>query len=384
MDPTVPFLDIAWNATGVSFTGKANPLGDKASVLYWNYSLFNSSTNSWEGWAGWIGESPLRPFTKEFGTKANYSKIAFALYATNSCGSSSQAREVSTNTGVPLAALIQDDFIVGSTLDLSVSMKISVSQVVRSKNGLITTLYSSTPEICKVENDQLVFSSPGSCKIVAKALSKFNIYRPADLDLVFPVLKKLNVISMKVATPIYVGMENVPLITSTFPTTYEYVSLTPEVCKILSGVVTGVIAGNCRLQVITPESETIKSSSSEFTFTVWPGQQELQLGNNPSSVNISSRTILLDVTLTSALPVNSQSLTPSICRASGLTLSLVGAGNCLVRLSSPETPNYLRVPTRDISIQITQSKITIVCAKGKLIKSVTGVMPKCPAGYKKK
>jgi hypothetical protein len=249
---------------------------------------------------------------------------------------------------------------------------------------LTTTLESSTPEICKVENDQLILSSPGSCKVIAKALSKFNVNRSTDLDLVIPVLKKVNVISMKVTTPIYVGMKNVPTITSTFPTNYEYVSLTPEVCKILEGVVTGVIAGICRLQIVTPESEIIKSSVSEFSFTVWPGLQELQLGVNPSSVNISTKTIVLDAILTSALPVNTQSLTPSICRVSGLTLSLIGAGNCLVRLSSPESPNYLSVPAKDISIQITQSKVAIVCVKGKLIKNVTGTKPSCPVGYKKK
>jgi hypothetical protein len=29
-------------------------------------------------------------------------------------------------------------------------------------------------------------------------------------------------------------------------------------------------------------------------------------------------------------------------------------------------------------------KITLTCVKGKLSKKVTGVAPKCPAGYKKK
>lgn len=40
-----------------------------------------------------------------------------------------------------------------------------------------------------------------------------------------------------------------------------------------------------------------------------------------------------------------------------------------------------------ISVKIIQAaakKTTITCAKGKLIKKVTGTSPKCPAGYKKK
>jgi hypothetical protein len=40
-----------------------------------------------------------------------------------------------------------------------------------------------------------------------------------------------------------------------------------------------------------------------------------------------------------------------------------------------------------ISVKLSQAKAvktTITCTKGKLIKKVTGVGPKCPAGYKKK
>jgi hypothetical protein len=40
-----------------------------------------------------------------------------------------------------------------------------------------------------------------------------------------------------------------------------------------------------------------------------------------------------------------------------------------------------------ISVKLSQAKsvkTTITCTKGKLVKKVTGVGPKCPAGYKKK
>ena len=35
-------------------------------------------------------------------------------------------------------------------------------------------------------------------------------------------------------------------------------------------------------------------------------------------------------------------------------------------------------------VAATAKKITITCAKGKLIKKLSGTNPKCPAGFKKK
>jgi hypothetical protein len=39
---------------------------------------------------------------------------------------------------------------------------------------------------------------------------------------------------------------------------------------------------------------------------------------------------------------------------------------------------------QEAAIKVTGKKSTITCVKGKLIKKVTAVSPKCPAGYKKK
>jgi hypothetical protein len=41
-------------------------------------------------------------------------------------------------------------------------------------------------------------------------------------------------------------------------------------------------------------------------------------------------------------------------------------------------------PKLDVKTKPVAKKITLTCVKGKLSKKVTGVAPKCPAGYKKK
>jgi len=41
-------------------------------------------------------------------------------------------------------------------------------------------------------------------------------------------------------------------------------------------------------------------------------------------------------------------------------------------------------PTPEVTTKPVAKKITITCTKGKLIKKVSAVAPKCPTGYKKK
>jgi hypothetical protein len=58
-----------------------------------------------------------------------------------------------------------------------------------------------------------------------------------------------------------------------------------------------------------------------------------------------------------------------------------------VKLEIPKvvsTPTPSATPTPSHSAKPTVKKITITCVKGKATKTVTGINPKCPAGYKKK
>ncbi|MFM8752393.1 MAG: calcium-binding protein, partial [Actinomycetota bacterium] len=55
--------------------------------------------------------------------------------------------------------------------------------------------------------------------------------------------------------------------------------------------------------------------------------------------------------------------------------------------TAPQTPVVTPSPTPSPSkstLVVAAKKTTITCTKGKLVKKVTAVNPKCPAGYKKK
>ena len=106
---------------------------------------------------------------------------------------------------------------------------------------------------------------------------------------------------------------------------------------------------------------------------IQPVKFNYELGNSPVDFQVSSN---------SNLPVNSQVFTTKICNLSENRLTFLAAGKCEIKSVSPS--NQLWGDAELVTtIEITPKRVlTITCAKGKLTKKISGINPKCPAGYK--
>jgi hypothetical protein len=86
---------------------------------------------------------------------------------------------------------------------------------------------------------------------------------------------------------------------------------------------------------------------------------------------------------TSGALVSYQVLTPEVCSIDkDLFLSFQGSGKCNLSVSVPDVIGYKKSEPTQLTFSIA-STTTISCKKGKTIKKVKGVNPKCPKGYKK-
>lgn len=86
---------------------------------------------------------------------------------------------------------------------------------------------------------------------------------------------------------------------------------------------------------------------------------------------------------TSGALVSYQVLTPEVCSIDkDLFLSFQASGKCNLSVSVPEVIGYKKSEPTQLTFSIA-SVTTISCKKGKTIKKVKGVNPKCPTGYKK-
>lgn len=188
--PNTPNLAIEWNSTGPKFTFSPQTTGQKAATLYWSYSLWNSTTNAWEGWASWT-VAPLSTGSYQASVIEGKTKIAFAVYAANACGDSTQAREVNGNTGVALAPLIEDQIVKNDPFPtlIKVGATLQIYGVAKSQLGLALEASSWAPTICEVNSSTtLKIVGTGTCRIslISKSFQNKVGAKPTLIDFIIP------------------------------------------------------------------------------------------------------------------------------------------------------------------------------------------------------
>jgi len=105
----------------------------------------------------------------------------------------------------------------------------------------------------------------------------------------------------------------------------------------------------------------------------------------PRSFNFESGIAPIDflVKSSSTIPITTNIMTPNSCRIDQNKLSFVSAGKCEILSFASGNEEWAEASLKTIFSVLAQ-KTTISCFKGKQMKKVTGIKPKCPAGYKKK
>lgn len=135
--PNTPVLIWLQLSDGIAFSASASSMGGRPTYLHYAFSYFDISKNSWDAWSSWTSNSGSSIISYKASTVKDKTKIAFAVYASNSCGSSRQARESTDEKGLFLipafdpknsdvAAEIAD--ALSASLDAINAAKIVISQ----------------------------------------------------------------------------------------------------------------------------------------------------------------------------------------------------------------------------------------------------------------
>ena len=162
-------------------------------------------------------------------------------------------------------------------------------------------------------------------------------------------------------------------------------TLTPEVCLASDGFINIFSGGLCKYSYQASEtSEFLASKIYELSFEVLKDTQTVVL-SLPKSVDISSKSIVLLAKASGGGAVAYSTSSTGVCSVSGSTLNLLKAGNCTVTVTQAGTATLAEASaTANITLtgNTVQAKKTIKCIKGKTIKKVADINPRCPAGYK--
>jgi hypothetical protein len=138
-----------------------------------------------------------------------------------------------------------------------------------------------------------------------------------------------------------------------------FVSLTPSVCTIAGSTVTMVSVGTCTINALqggngnynaaTPVSAdvTIGQASQTINFTA------------PTTQVYASTPFVVTATATSGLTVVVTTATPLICTVSGLNVTTVAAGTCVLNANQAGNASYLAATQVTRNVTITRADQTI-------------------------
>ena len=104
------------------------------------------------------------------------------------------------------------------------------------------------------------------------------------------------------------------------------------------------------------------------------------------SVPLSASGFPVKIVSTSNLSVFAYNSTNNVCTYENGMIRTKTSGRCVIAFSQEGNSEFKPASNivLDFTIAAAGKKTTIICVKGKLTKKVTGVKPKCPAGYKVK
>ncbi len=211
-----------------------------------------------------------------------------------------------------------------------------------SSSKLPVTFLSVTTSMCSVSVGLLTIIGAGDCTVRAQQPGNANYAAAAVVDRTIRIAKANQLITFATVPPRAFGVAPFSIFaTSTSKLAVAFASLTPSVCTVSLNLATLHIAGTCTLHAtqagnsnfnvapVATQSFAVSKAAQSIVFPV-PGARSF--GDAPSA---------MAATASSGLPVTFASATLSICRISGVTLSILAPGTCSVRASQAGDGRYV-------------------------------------------
>jgi hypothetical protein len=250
------------------------------------------------------------------------------------------------------------------------------------------SITSTTPTVCESTGKELKFVSEGNCT--------FTVSTPKTKDYAARSnTQNVTVTSARTKPKLFVGSiseqssKNLPL---KIPLTWVYgpadgyvmpKTETPTVCLAAGLFVNVVSGGTCILTYQSEENSSyLASDLYKITFEIARDPQTVTFAL-PSTANVSTRSIALAATASGGGAISYSTTSAGICSITGSTLNLLKNGNCTVTATHSGTSTLAPASAIATVVLAGESNLKrITCVKGKSVKRLSGVNPKCPKGFK--
>jgi hypothetical protein len=274
------------------------------------------------------------------------------ITATQATTANFLARDVSTNFIVNKANPTITNFSVPTKTYVDASFNI----VDPSSNSPGSFSYiSSDPSVCTIIGNTVTIVGAGNCVITATQ-SETNNFFFGDISSNFIVTKSSPTITnFSVPTQTFLNPPfDIVDPSSNSPGSFSYISSDPSVCTILGNTVTILAAGNCVITATQAETDNFLSGDVSTNFIVNKANPTITNFSVPTPQTfLNSPFDIEDPSSNSPGSFSYISSDPSVCSISGNTVTIVGAGNCVITATQAETNNFL---SRDVSTNFIVNK----------------------------
>ena len=259
--------------------------------------------------------------------------------------------------------------------------------------GVELQVSTTTPKVCMAEGALLKLLSVGDCSFTVstprtKDYQSKSIYQSQAISAArVPMILKVENIANQQAKNLPITLE-LPKVYASAIGTVEYVipkSTTPDICET-GGYILKIISGGTCSITYKSLGNTSNLPSETYIQTILIEKQAQTIAFQPiQSIDVKSKMLDLTATASGKGAILFSTTSAGICSITGSTLSLIRAGNCSVTATQAGTSTLAPVSTT-VSIALIGTTVavnkTIKCIKGKVVKKIMGINPKCPASYK--
>jgi sugar lactone lactonase YvrE len=243
-----------------------------------------------------------------------------------------------------------------------------------ASSSLPVSFASTTLTVCRVAGNTVTLVGVGTCTIQATQAGNTSYSAATAVNQSFQVTQTSQSITFGALADRVFGSALFTVSgTASSGLPVSFASTTLTVCTVAGNTVTLVGVGTCTIQATQPGNSNYAAATAvNRSFTVTQASQTITFGALIDRV-FGSALFTVSGTASSGLPVSFASITLTVCRVAGNTVTLVGVGTCTIQATQAGNTTYLPATPVNQSYQVTQASQTITF--GVLANQPYGTVP---------
>ena len=233
-----------------------------------------------------------------------------------------------------------------------------------SGGAVAFTIDSTAITVCSITAGVVSFLTPGTCIVDADQAGNTNWSPAPQVSQTFTVAKGDQSITFtsSATTPVVGGSTYLPAATKTAGTTntitFSIDSTTSTVCSISAGAVSFLTVGTCKVNAdVAGDSKYNAATTVTQSITVGKGSQTISFSSNaPNAAKVGGSTYAVAANAgpsTGAVTLSVDASTSSKCSVSGLVVTYLAVGDCLLNLNQAGDTNYIAATQVQQTVTIT-------------------------------